>query len=246
LLLLALGACVGGNSGAEGETEEPSGEPNMPGGSTVPCPCGALRHYRPDIPFAALRVTVVAELGDDRLSLRLEEVLAGSLPLASGEMLEATWDGKLPCFAGCADVVVGDEALAFYSVEDAACEERARCVAECDAENAANQEQVWELRSECSDTFVARSYETGRDCKPECMREVDCPERPPERYRKGSVRLAPWSDPLVFARGDGGEVSVAVDDLDELWPESGSAREEIGACVERFGDWSQLVDLPGA
>jgi len=213
------------------------------GGSTVPCPCAAFQFHRE--PPVAIRVTVEAQTGNDRYSLRLRDVLVGSSSLAADETFEATWDGTFPCYAGCSDVSVGDDAFAFYWVDAQACPERERCVADCDAENAANNEQAWEQRSECSATYVSRGFETGRDCEYECDAETAdaCPDRPAPDHLRGSVRLARWTDPLVFARSDLGEVSVPLDELDELWPTEGDATPaEIEACTERFGDWSDLLE----
>jgi hypothetical protein len=213
------------------------------GGDTIPCPCATFQFHRE--PPVAVRVTVEAQTGDDRFSLRLRDVLVGSLSLAPDEIFEATWDGTFPCYTGCSGVSVGDDAFAFYWVDAQACPERERCIADCDAENAANDEQVWESQSECSDTHVLRVFETGRDCEYECGAETAevCPDRPEPDHRRGSVRLAPWTDPLVFARSDRGELSVPLAELDELWPTEGDATPaEIAACTARFGDWSDLLE----
>ena len=255
-MVLVAAACQGAASTAPNpsvtdEEREGSGAPQAGGstsdfgGDTVPCPCGALQDRVYLVRPLAMRVSVEAQTGDDRFALRLRNVLVGTSSLAPGDVFEATWDGRFPCYAGCSGVSVGDDAFAFYWAEERTCPQLERCLAECDAENAANDEQEWEHRSECSDTYVMRGFETGRDCDPECEAQTAdaCPDPPEADHQRGYVRLAPWTDPLVFARSDRGELSVPLAEIDELWPtERDATPAEIAACTERFGDWSDLLE----
>src|SRR5687767_14964160 len=88
-----------GQSGSEGVAAG--------GGSAVRGPCS--QHG------AARRVTVLAKRGG-KATLRVEETLHGSLPLAPGEVFEGTrYDDTFACSLGCGDVDVGEQALALYA-----------------------------------------------------------------------------------------------------------------------------------
>jgi hypothetical protein len=233
-----------GQSGSEGV---PSGG----GDSTVPCPCGARD---------ALRVTVLGQRGDT-LSLRVEEVLHGSPSVAPGDVLEANrYDDTFACYRGCAPLDVGEQALAFYAAGQPSvppCAARDACVAACDAENNANEAEVH--RSECacreapenanhgsawtSPTCGVPVVDGGRNCPRECEEDTAevCPPRPEQDFKRGSVALSPWTDPVVFARSDKGELSIPRDQLGELFEFTG----DLKACVERFGDWSSYLEGSG-
>ena len=58
----------------------------------------------------------------------------------------------------------------------------------------------------------------------------------------GRLALAPWGNPIVFATGSGGEVSVAPDDLLDVLG-SGSRTPDstpLDTCIERVGDAALL------
>ena len=242
LLLLApclaptLANCEGGNSGAEGEvqTTPPPKPPSGPMALPVPCPCGS------PLAKVALRVTVVSDLGNDALGLRVEEVLNGEPDIQPGEILEANWSGSAPCLLGCPDIGVGDDALAFYWVEVPACEAQSECFDACQAQNAENGEDPVQIGSECSETWLYDTYPMGKDCRAECKQAVSCSERPAEL--RGQVRLAIWADPLILASGEGGELAVAADELGLIWDASAGDRGAIQRCEERFGSWTDVAE----
>jgi hypothetical protein len=131
------GSEVAGNGGSSG-TDVGGGQ--NPGSLTSPCPCSfpltneSVAFAHDPRTTAALRVTLLArelqsyesrvfswcsqsrepapEPTCARVRLRVEEVLAGEVPLAVGDELEADTDGLLPCYAGTDDVKVGEQALA--------------------------------------------------------------------------------------------------------------------------------------
>jgi hypothetical protein len=146
---------VRGQSGSEVVSTGGSGNMspggNVPGADTMPCPCNFpvaaenVEFAHPYARTATLRVTVLArdagaveseafpwcgagatpEPGCARVQLRVEEVLGGSAPLEPGVELEASNDGRLPCFVGTDAVQVGGEALAQLSwplADDPSCE----------------------------------------------------------------------------------------------------------------------------
>jgi hypothetical protein len=241
-----------GQSGSEGvPTVGQSGSEGVPsgGGVTVPCPCGLGRSE-------ALRVTVLAKKGD-RVSLRVEEVLHGTAPVTLGDVIDASWyDDKLPCYLGCYSVEVGEQALAFYTPGEPAlpaCAARDACVAACEAENLANEGEVSHPQCVCREapamTTWGSTWESppcgvyvvdgGGTCRKECEQETaeSCPPRPEQDNKRGLVLLSPWADPIVFARGERGELSIPRDQLGELFTFSG----DLDTCRERFGDWSDYL-----
>jgi hypothetical protein len=251
-------ACAGVGCSAEGPKVGQSGSEGVPdpgggGGSTVQCPCGVPLGLAPN----ALRVSVLAQEGDS-LSLRIEEILNGTLPLVPGDVIEASrYDDTFACSLGCAPLDVGDQAFAFYYVSGEPalppCVARAACVAACDAENAANEAEPWRSSCACrqppaptqssvseSPTCGVDVFDSGRDCKEECEQETaeSCPPRPDQDYKRGTVGLSPWADPIVFARTELGEVSVPIAELPQLWNDDGT---NFMTCHARFGDWSDVL-----
>ncbi|HEX6240472.1 MAG TPA: hypothetical protein VFZ61_06245 [Polyangiales bacterium] len=250
-LLLAAAGCNTPKLGQSGSEEVPGRDPDpFPGGTTDPCPCALVERN-------ALRVTVLQQV-DDLVRLRVEEILSGELPLVAGDELEATrYDDSLACYAGCFEVKPGDEAFAFYRPHreplPPTCEARSECLAACQRENiemyGVGYRSACQCRAEagphasehvtCGGTSYLGPDEQGRDCRVECAQATadSCPPAPEEDDKRGTVRLSPWSDPIVFARGPRGEVSVRIAELSQL---SASA-EEYSACRERFGDWVDVV-----
>ena len=258
LLAAACSSGGGGGSGPgplakEGPTVGQSGSEGVPpgGGDTVPCPCGLAE---------GLRVTVLARDGD-RFSLRVEEVLGGSSPVGPGDVIDASqYDDTFACYRGCFSPAVGDQALALYAPGEPAlpaCAARDACVAACDAENLANEAEVYRSRCACrtdpalanrssaweSPTCGVPVVDGGRNCRKECEQETaeTCPRRPVQDFKRGVVALSPWADPIVFARTSRGELSVPLAELGELFELS----RDLPACTERFGDWSQYIEGGG-
>lgn len=57
----------------------------------------------------------------------------------------------------------------------------------------------------------------------------------------GSVRLTPWTDPLLFAQTPAGAVSVPASELGSLWS------DDVDRCIERHGDaWLLDTAAPAA
>lgn len=230
--LLALGVVAGfvahcgqsrdpiryrGQSGSE-VIDDGSGQ--LPGGDTVPCPCGSvptamavlrvtlLRHDvgpLDDIPWCRSGVSPLTHAGitgsDEppvcaRLRLRVEEVLRGDAALAPGDEIDAVSDGILPCFLGLDKIIEGEQALAAVNwprTELAACEEADAC--------------------------------------------APPPELSPQVLREhGTARLTRWGDSLVFAQTAEAQLSVPASEL-------GVVFDDFGECRARFGDWASL---PGA
>lgn len=244
-----------GGLAAKGPTVGQSGSEGVPssgGGATAPCPCGQRD---------AFRVTLLERRGDT-VSLRIEEVLHGSLPLVPGVVIEGRrYDDTLACHLGCADIDVGEQAFAFYTPQEPAlpaCGARQACIEDC----LAGSEEVH--RSECScrqpaiqsGTSVSRTPTCGfpvigdwRSCEVNCERETAeiCPPRPEQDYKTGTVGLSAWADPIVFARGDLGELSVPLAELAELleYAGDGPGPPPYQVCIERFGQWSQYASYAG-
>ena len=236
---------------AKDPTVGQSGSEGVPsaGGSTESCPCGALNGRM------ALRVTVMG-VQDDVVTLRLEEVLKGALPLPRGELLRATrYDETLACHLGCENLVVGEQAFAFYRVIAPLlpeCRARSECVEACEERDRAKYEEGF-LSCQCREGGSALAFERhtcgGRalrdgddqetDCRRGCEEQTadECPPRPAQDHRFGNVSLSRWADPIVFARSAKGEISVSLTQLGELL-----ASEDTPACMERFGQWSDLLD----
>lgn len=226
-----------------------SGSENLPddgtGGNTVPCPC---------LQRDALRVTVLAQQHGN-LTLRVEEVLHGELPLVPGDVIEADrHDDTFACYRGCAPIADGEQALAFYRPTEPAlppCDARDACVRACEKENATSAEDPWRASCQCraeppaglmtatgSPTCGVPVYDGGRDCDETCAESTlaECVARPEQDYKRGHVGLSPWTDPIVFARTARGEVSLPRGELDKLWQED---------CQQSVGDWSRLLrDAP--
>jgi hypothetical protein len=86
-----------------------------------------------------------------------------------------------------------------------------------------------------------------RDCRERCEQETAdaCEPRPEQDYKRGSVGLSPWAERILFARTERGELSLARDELEELWRDEGSdPAANLRACTERVGDWSRLLENP--
>jgi hypothetical protein len=250
LWVALIGACFGVACSSEGPTVGQSGSEGMPSGGgdlAVPCPCG---------PRDALRVTVLAQQGDT-VSLRVEEILRGQLPLVPGDVIEGIrYDDELACHLGCADVAVGEQAFAFYVREIVPprppCAERAACIAACETEEPGDGDGAYQDNCACRpaagvslsswDAPTCGVRLDARDCAARCQLETDatCPTRPSPGPKYASVSISRWADPIVFARGERGELSVPLGELGELLS-SGVTPAEVKACTERFGQWSDYV-----
>jgi hypothetical protein len=240
----------GGQSGSE-ELPEPEG---LGGASTVPCPCGNED---------ALRVTLLAQ-DHGNLRLRVEAVLHGDLPLSPGDEIEADRDDdSLSCFRGCASLELGEQAFAFYRASAPllpVCEAREACIAGCLVERATPEADSSPGQCACRDRApadqptVSGSPICGMpivsglgECQDECSQETaeECLPRPEQDYRRGSIRLSPWQERIVFARTERGELSLARDQLALLWSdETGDRTADLLACTKRVGDWSKLLVNP--
>jgi hypothetical protein len=207
-----------------------------------------------------LRVTLLNE-EHGNLSLRVEEVLHGDLPLEPGDVIEADrYDDKLACFVGCAAIEIGDQAFAFYGPTLPTlppCAEREACVAACKGQQASAVAESGRSPCMCrmdppddfatitgSPTCGVAVRDDVPDCDDECALATQdvCPPRPHQDYKRGHVGLSPWTDPIVFARNERGELSLAREELDQLWTgQDGRASDDGSSCYDRIGDWTQLV-----
>ena len=71
---------------------------------------------------------VVTSFEDGRVAIQTSEVLGGDgcmplldagggCPIVRGDSVSASWDGRMPCAARCADISVGEQVLALYDAE---------------------------------------------------------------------------------------------------------------------------------
>jgi hypothetical protein len=191
-----------------------------------------------------------------KATLRVEEILHGALPLAPGEVFEGTrYDDTFVCFLGCSDVDVGEQALALYAgplvAPEPRCPEREACLAKCEVEN---PDEGLPRFIECACRPVAVDNAPGSatcgtpfdnvDCVGQCDYETRgrCAPRPEGDPKQAHVSLSPWRDPIVFARGERGELNVPLAQLEELFQLSDS---DPAACIERFGQWSDYLQGAG-
>ena len=188
---------------------------------------------------------------DQLLRLEVLEVLRSGSSLAAGDVIEATWSGAAPCYYGrCPDLRVGDEAFAFYVPSRPplpACDARASCIAQCEAERDESKLRWWVPECPCGGYCGEPVLEEGRDCDEECedMTADACPERPAQDDKRGRITLAPWTDPIVFVEHGEDQIAVPIDQLEGLWITHDGDAGELKRCRERFGDWTQLFDDPG-
>jgi hypothetical protein len=204
----------------------------------------------------ALRVTVMAKYGA-KVSLRIEETLHGSSAFAPGEVIEGTrYDDTLACFAGCTEIVVGQQAFAFFMAPlqppAPLCPEREACLAKCEAENPDEPGLPTSFACACRPVPVDNAPGSptcgtpfgNADCQGQCSHETRgrCPPPPEPDPKRLHVALSPWSDPIVFVRGKRGELSVPLAQLEELFQLSDADQVE---CVDRFGQWSDYVESAG-
>lgn len=260
LLLAGVAAsCNTPKLGQSGSEELPT-PPNGGGGSTVPCPCMAQLGDR----ASGLRVTLLDQAGAVA-KLRVDEVLAGASSLEPGDVIEGQrFDDTLACYVGCASIGVGEQAFAFF-VQDVeakgrpACSARNACVESCQDQRASDRASDEAERTfDCtcrhqaapldqrfsSPTCGGRVGDFTRACQRECEASEEACADGESIAAIGSVRLSPWSDPLVFARGERDrEISVPVSELLQLWPVADeSPHDAAERCQARFGDWADLLD----
>jgi hypothetical protein len=204
-------------------------------------------------------VTLLAQ-DHGNLTLRVEQVLHGELPLVPGDVIEAErYDDTFACSRGCAAIAIGEQAFAFYRASAPrlpACEERDACIADCQAarRNEGSTTLHCACRAEPPSGFATATGSptcglppVDPSCTQECESESGdhCPPRPEQDFKRGSVGLSPWGETIVFARTDLGELSLPSAQLAELWRDEGDdRRQNLLRCIERVGDWSTLLENP--
>jgi len=168
--------------------------------SWIDCPCGMNAS-------AWLEATVVG-LEPGRLSLTLVSVLHGDVELEPGDSFSGDYAGRLLCGGTeCQTLETGDAVLVGYDPKRPARPECAAlddCLVSCRAELAADAP---------SDRPVADT------CPMSCEAETQnqCPEAPAADPSEARLRVVRWQDPLVFARTAQAEMTLALDQVSQLW-----------------------------
>jgi hypothetical protein len=251
-----------GQSGSENLPDDgPSG-----GGVTVPCPCwnepalrvtvlsqdqGNLRLQVEEVLHGELPLllgdVIEASRSDDRLAC-----FEGCAAVDTGEQAFAFFSPSEPALP--------------------ACPEREACVAACEAQQSESERAAERdgdgdgdddtLASSClcradpPRSSMSISTRSSRicglpllpdwsSCWEQCTQDTldRCPPRPEQDFKRGTVRLSPWGDKIVFARNARGEISLPAAELGQLWSDQGSdERENARRCRERVGDWSTLLE----
>jgi hypothetical protein len=190
------------------------------------------------------------------LTLRVEEVLHGELPLLPGDVIEGQrFDDRFACYQGCAAIAIGEQAFAFYwpsAPALPACEERDTCIAACQAARRDEGSETFRCscRADPPSDFATTTTSCGLPpvdpgCSQECEREGGdrCAPRPEQDFKRGSISLSPWGDKIVFARNARGEISLPRAELSQLWIDEGpDETQNLLRCMERVDDWSSLLE----
>lgn len=259
LLGIAGASCSTPKLGQSGSEELPT-PPNGGGGSTVPCPCMSQFGDR----VIGLRVTLQEQRGAV-VRLRVEETLVGTSSIEPGDVIEGqSFDDTFACYVGCREIEVGEQAFAFFfpHADDEArpeCAARSSCVETCQRAHAPERdadETEETFGCACRDQTAALDHRFSsptcggrigdftRTCQSECEASEDACTSGADIAAIGSVKLSPWSDPLVFARHeDGREIRVPVSEVSQLWPAADeTSATAFARCSARFGDWAELLD----